>query len=312
MAHRKEVDEYRQFTGPAESQKIINSFRGLLEGIAIDHVVDAAEQEELKNWYSLYRHLIDRHPFDELLSAIDAVLADGILTADEVQELLWLCDRMSSGSYYDLVTSSIQTLHGLLHGILANNQISSEEIRQLNIWMRGHTVLRGTYPFDEIYSLVSSVLADGVVTEDEKELLKAFFAEFVDIRDSCNLNSVDLARLQEQYDIQGICAKDPDISIRGHVFCFTGTSCKATRDEIAEEVRAHGGVFNNTLTKKTEYLIIGADGNPCWAFSCYGRKVEKAVAMRKAGSRIIIVNEHDFWRALENSQAETIEEVIAV
>ena len=36
MGHCKEIDEYRQFTGPAESQKAINSFRGLLEGIALD------------------------------------------------------------------------------------------------------------------------------------------------------------------------------------------------------------------------------------------------------------------------------------
>lgn len=301
MAHHKEVEEYRQFTGPAESQKIINSFRDLLEGIAIDQTVDEAEQEELKNWYSLYRHLMDRHPFNEILSGIDAVLADGILTTDEVQDLLWLCDQVSSGSYYDMVTSSIQTLHGLLHGILANNQISSEEIRQLEVWMRAHTTLRGTYPFDEIYSLVSSVLADGIVTEDEKNLLKAFFVQFVDTADSYNLNSIDLAQLQEQYNMQGICAKGPDISFPGHTFCFTGTSARAKRDEIAAEIRAHGGIFHSNVTKKTEYLIIGAGGNPCWAFSCYGRKVEAAVALRKAGGHITIVNEHDFWSALESA-----------
>ena len=313
MAHHKEVEEYQRFTGPAESQKIINSFRGLLEGIAIDQIVDEAEQEELKNWYSLYRHLMDRHPFNEILSAIDTVLADGVLTADEVQDLLWLCDQVSSGAYYDMVTSSVQVLHGVLHGILANNQISNEEIRQLEVWMQAHNVLRGTYPFDEIYSLVSSILADGVVTEDERNLLKAFFAHFIDTKDSYNLNTIELAQLQEQYDVQGVCAKDPDISFPGHIFCFTGTSARAKRDEIAAEILARGGIFRNSVTKKTEYLIIGADGNPCWAFSCYGRKVETAVAMRKAGGRIVIVNEHDFWCALENASAKAIEgEVIPV
>lgn len=301
MAHHKEVEEYQRFTGPAESQKIINSFRGLLEGIAIDRIVDEAEQEELKNWYALYRHLMDRHPFNEILSAIDTVLADGVLTADEVQDLLWLCDQVSSGSYYDMVTSSIQVLHGVLHGILANNQITNEEIRQLEVWLGTHDVLRGTYPFDEIYSLVSSILADGVVTEDERNLLKAFFAQFIDTKDSYNLSATELAQLQKQYDMQGICAKDPDISFPGHTFCFTGTSARAKRDEIAAEILARGGIFHSTVSKKTEYLIIGADGNPCWAFSCYGRKVETAVAMREAGGRIVIVNEHDFWRALESA-----------
>lgn len=31
-----------------------------------------------------------------------------------------------------------------------------------------------------------------------------------------------------------------------------------------------------------------------WAFSCYGRKVEKAVQLRKDGSQVIIVHENDF------------------
>ena len=52
------------------------------------------------------------------------------------------------------------------------------------------------------------------------------------------------------------------------------------------------------MTQKTDYLIVGNEGNPCWAFSCYGRKVEKAVELRKKGSNIQIINEDDFWNAL--------------
>lgn len=307
MGHCKEIDEYRQFTGPAESQKAINSFRGLLEGIALDAEVNEREQQELRNWYANYRHLIDRHPFNEILPAIDDALADNVLTAEEVQDLLWLCDQVSATAYYDLVTSSIQTLHGLLHGILADTEISTEEVLQLNSWLEDRSILKGTYPFDEIYSLLSSILADGVVTEDEKDLLKAFFAEFIDTKDSYNINAPDIALLQEQYSVQGICAKDPDITVPGHTFCFTGASSRATRNKIAEEIVSHGGIFNNSVTKKTEYLIVGADGNPCWAFSCYGRKVEKAVAMRKEGAKIVIVNEHDFWSALDQSCVPDLE-----
>ena len=48
------------------------------------------------------------------------------------------------------------------------------------------------------------------------------------------------------------------------------------------------------LQKKTDFLIIGDDSNPCWAFSCYGRKVEEAMNMRKQGYKISIVKEIDF------------------
>ena len=47
-----------------------------------------------------------------------------------------------------------------------------------------------------------------------------------------------------------------------------------------------------------DYLVIGAEGNPCWSYACYGRKVERAVELRKEGLRIMIVHERDFHDAL--------------
>ena len=56
------------------------------------------------------------------------------------------------------------------------------------------------------------------------------------------------------------------------------------------------------VAKQTEFLVISAKGNPCWAFSCYGRKVEKAVKLRKKGHAIVIVHESDFWDAVEDHE----------
>ena len=58
----------------------------------------------------------------------------------------------------------------------------------------------------------------------------------------------------------------------------------------------------NSVSKKTNYLIVGDDGNPCWAYACYGRKVEKAINLRKEGAQIIIVHENDFWDEVEESR----------
>ncbi len=52
--------------------------------------------------------------------------------------------------------------------------------------------------------------------------------------------------------------------------------------------------------KKVHYVVIGAEGNQCWAYSCYGRKVEKAIKLRKEGVRVVIVHELDFHDAVAN------------
>lgn len=298
MGNYKEINEYRNFTTKAEMQKAINSFIGILEGISIDRKVDELETIELKNWYELHRHLIDHHPFSEILPAIDLSFADNILTYEEVEDLRWLCQQVTSGDYYDIMTCAIQALHGVIHGVLANNELTDIEIIALQNWMEDHSILKGTYPFDEIYSLVTSIIEDGEITEDERNTLIAFFSEFIDTKDSCNLHAPELEKLRQQYSIHGICAKMPDIIIPEHIFCFTGASLAATRNEIANIVTEYGGIYNDRVTQKTQYLIVGNNGNPCWAYSCYGRKIEAAVDLRKKGKQITIINEIDFWDAL--------------
>lgn len=59
-----------------------------------------------------------------------------------------------------------------------------------------------------------------------------------------------------------------------------------------------GGEVSENMTSKTDFLIIGAEGNPCWAYACYGRKVERAVELRKSGANVLIVHENDFHDAV--------------
>ena len=295
-----EIEDYRQFTKPAELHKAVNTLRGLVAGMTAEDGLSEAEAMELANWCSLHAHLQSRHPFSELIPAVQEALSDGILDAEESKDILWLCSNFEDDSkYYDITTSSIQFLSGLIHGMISDGELSDGEIIKLHAWLEDNAYLRGTYPFDEINSLIHTTLADGKISEDERNMLMAFFSTFIDFRASWNLNEADFNELRERYSVDGICAFCPDIIFAGKVFCFTGKSSVCDRDTIADEIVGLGGIFRSSVSKKTDYLIIGNEGNPCWAFSCYGRKVEEAIALRKAGVGITIVNECDFWAAVK-------------
>jgi NAD-dependent DNA ligase len=90
----------------------------------------------------------------------------------------------------------------------------------------------------------------------------------------------------------------PEVSFEGTKFCFTGASSKYTRADFSALVKRLGGDVVGSVSASLNYLVIGADGNPCWAYACYGRKVEKAVELRKQGARILLVHEHDFHDAV--------------
>lgn len=300
--------DYRQFTKPAELHKAINTLRGLVAGINSDMAVETAEVTELVHWCQVHGWLRDRHPFSEILPVVEQACEDGVVTEDEAKDILWLCNNfVDSSSYYDMVTSSVQFLAGMLHGLLADGELSDREIGTLRSWMDANDFLAGTYPFDEINSLLYAVLEDRKITPEEKEQLMAFFGNVIDFTSSYNLSEKDFSALKEKYSIGGICAVCPEIVFPDKIFCFTGESYRAKRAEIAAVIEQLGGTVTGSVSRKTDYLVVGNAGNPCWAYACYGRKIEQAMALRKEGAGVIIVNETDFWDAVDDAQAGIVE-----
>lgn len=300
----KEITDYRTFTKPAELHKAINTLRGIVAGINSDKTVGSTEITELTHWCALQANLRDRHPFSELLPVIESACADGVVTEDEAKDILFLCNNfVDNSSYYDVVTSSIQFLSGLVHGLMADGELSDNEIITLKSWVAANDFLTGSYPFDEINSLLSEILADKKITQDEREQLMAFFGNIIDFSSSYNLAAPDFAELREKYSISGVCASCPEITFQDKLFCFTGESYRAKRADIGVVIARLGGALRSGVTKKTNYLIVGNAGNPCWAYACYGRKIEEAVALRKEGARVTIVNETDFWDAVDDALA---------
>lgn len=299
-----EFQEYQQFTKPAELHKAINTLRGLVAGINSDSGASEAEMAELTHWCELHSHLRARHPFSELLPVIDTACADGIVTEDEAKDILWLCNSFADSShYYDMTTSSIQFLSGLVHGIMADGELSDREVAALSSWVNANDFLAGTYPFDEIHGMLCAILSDKKITEDERNQLMALFSNFLDFTSSFNLKRADFDELRGKYSVPGICAACPDISFEGKMFCFTGESLRAKRAEIADVIADLGGTLRSSVSAKTDYLIVGNSGNPCWAYACYGRKIEEAVTLRRAGAKVVIVNETDFWDAVDDMLA---------
>lgn len=302
----KEYDsmQFRQFTFKSELDKAMHTLEGILEGVAIDDDVKVEEVEELSNWCELHWRFRDIHPFNEIIPLLRNALADGILTPLEKIDILWVCSKFKPGNaYYDAITSDIQRLQGLLHGILSDNDINDKEIAGLKEWLNSNEHLSTTYPYDEVYSLVLSVLKDKKIDEGEKKLLKVFFTEFIDTKASLNINQIEIDEIRKSMTIGGICSVCPEIKFKNRTFCFTGASSRTKRTEIAPLIESLGGIYNDNVTKSTDYLVVGNLGNPCWAFACYGRKVEKAMESRKVGQPLLIVHENDFWDAVADLQA---------
>ena len=291
--------ELNVVTAKARADKAINSLKGILLGINLDEQVNETEFAELKEWSKNNRELINRNPFKEFMTIINETVSNNIPEKETVEDLYWLCQKYESDNYYyNAVTTDLQTLQGICHGILSDGIINEREVFDLEKWLDNNTHLSTYYPYDEIRSLILSIVSDGKIDEDEKLVLKAYLNQFVNLENKEVAEQINSEVLD--VNISGHCTSDLNVIIDGRTFCVTGVLKSGNRSKLEKRISDLGGIPTRTLTKKTDYLIVGDNGNPAWAFACYGRKVEKALTMRKTGHTICLIHEFDFMDAIED------------
>lgn len=197
-------------------------------------------------------------------------------------------DRAPSGSFTESRRQDRSTneLVGLCRGLLADGHVSQMEAEFLKDWIERNSAFVGEYPFAPIYRLLSDILSDGVIDEDESADLHDTLIRFVG---------------GEAYDAKGQTASrstslpvtepQPAISHTGAVFVVTGTFAFGTRSVVHQAIEQRGGLIGASLSKKTNYLVIGELGSRDWLNSNAGTKILKAVSLRDAGHPIAIVTE---------------------
>ncbi|WP_374173415.1 BRCT domain-containing protein [Flavobacterium tructae] len=281
------------YTSKSQADKAISSLKGLLLGIQADEEVNEKEIIELRKWVLRHKQLVKRNPFNEFMTIIEETISNKIPPKETIEDLFWLCQKYESDNYYyNAVTTDLQILQGICHGILADGIITDKEIYDLQKWLDENEHLNTYYPYDEIRSLVLSVLSDNKINEEEKVVLMAFFKQFVQIQDDEVNQKIQDTTID--VNIFGLCTSEPEVIFEGKTFCITGVLQRGNRENLHRDIIKFGGIPTDSITKKTDYLIVGDNGNPAWAFSCYGRKVEKAINLRKEGHTIMLIHEFDF------------------
>ncbi len=288
-------EKYEIFTGPLRTVRDFNSLLGVIEGIAIDGIANETEKAYLLLWMEEHQALCEHDAFAELRDLVLAVL-DGCVFSEKMRlNIQSLCEFLNMTSEAGKAKSDMQRLHSIVAGIAVDDVISERELLGLSEWLEEHAHLKDNWPYDDIQVMVEAALQEKRVDEVWMEEMKEFFLQFADIeggRTTCG------KMVSESVTILDVCDSEHEIVFEGAKFCFTGASSLYTRDQFMEMVSDRGGEPQKSLTQKTRYLVIGGEGNPHWAYTRYGRKVEKAVKMQREGLPLILIHEDYFLKAV--------------
>jgi hypothetical protein len=293
---------YRRYTSKAEAHKAFNTLCGIVEGIAMDNKINDNEIRELESWCENHQHLMHSNPFRDVISNIQSLLTDSDdFCIETIEDIKWLCEIHKDGfSYYKTFSSDLQILNGILHGIMADGELLDSEIYSLAHWLENNQHLSTYFPYDKIVNILSEVLEDSKIDEEERLLLKSYFNDFIFINNDEIQTQIDLETKEVTSD-HSYYSKVLKVEIIENQFSFTGKSSrKVSRDKIIELINEHGGKYVDGVSNKTKYLMVGDMGNPVWAFAAYGRKIEKAKNLNNSKSaEILIIHEDDFWKELD-------------
>jgi len=278
--------------------RLLHELEGLIVGVQADGVITPAEVSRLGRWLAENELYASIHPFSELKTHLEQVLADRAITTDECEDLLFAIRKLTrSNPYFDALRTGLQVLMGLLAGVSADKQLGDAELRAISDWAEESNHLQGLWPFDECCTVAIAIRAAGRADERKQYLFD--LARQFPVAGDLDEETGELPPLL----VNGVCAIDPQIIFQDSRFVFTGESRRATRSALETLVAERGGEPWPRVTADAHYLVVCDGGNPLWAFSCYGRKVEQAYKLRKKGHRIMIVHEADFWDAVADTGA---------
>lgn len=149
----------------------INELIGIINGISYDGIVNQLEVQRLSIWIKNNRNLSYDAKQARLISFVDQILEDGIITNDKRVKLLDYCDQYTIDGITDS-SSKIYELNGIIEGIVCDNEINKQEMYRLREWMTLHSSYICSHkPSELICEKIDQILESGIVTKDEQENL---------------------------------------------------------------------------------------------------------------------------------------------
>jgi NAD-dependent DNA ligase len=187
----------------------------------------------------------------------------------------------------------LQSLMGIVSGLVCDGHLNDNEIRYLKTWMNDNEDLASIYPANIVYRRVREVLIDDLITEEERDHLTK------EMQILTGNNFIETGAALPEH-IASVFDDDPHVIFEQNVFVLTGEFLWGTRKECFREIEKRGGLPKDSVTKETNYLVIGTMSSPDWIVSNFGRKIQKAAEMVESGNaEISIIREVDWSMALK-------------
>lgn len=182
------------------------------------------------------------------------------------------------------INKAVKHLLGMVEGMVADNHLHDKEVQLLSTWLNAYPEATSAWPGSVIGHKVREVLADGIITDEErKHLLKVLLGLIANDFAETGSASAEVTTLPIDDAVT--------VEIRNAGVCMTGEFIFGTRAACERLTLKAGGMPLDNVTKRVDILVIGTRVSPDWAHTTFGRKIQRAAELQDEGHPIEIISE---------------------
>lgn len=193
-------------------------------------------------------------------------------------------DRQASVINAHHTRKSVEVLLGIITGIVADDQVNDLEVKMLATWLAEHSEVTKTWPGSLVSRKVAEIMADGRITDAERSHLLDVLKELA-LNDFATTGSASPEVLSLPIN------DDVTITMTHAGVCHTGVFLYGPRAACERLTLSMGGMPLDSITKKTDILVVGSRVAPGWANTSFGRKLQRAVELQDQGCELEIISE---------------------
>lgn len=187
------------------------------------------------------------------------------------------------------IAQGLAEMVGVVRGVVADGVVSVDEANRLARWTRDNPDVAQRWPANILAKRLDRILRDGRVNARERRHLLAILAQFAENQVGMNFPlATDLP----------VDHPEPAVVFEGSTFVFAGDMAYGPHRACEREVVELGGACERSVTRRTDYLVIGTLAATDWSQDGFGAQVSEAVQLRSRGASIAIVSEEHWVAAL--------------
>lgn len=271
--------------GAANRTKFFCHFTGFLEGVSASGAVEIGEITPL---------IAECEEFVTRINDDDAreILEDFKLQLLEYETIDMMASVRANEIDSTCEKSKLNRFLGFCRGIVCDGMILLKEAQTVVGYLEASPELLSVIGVRQIYVSCLDAIEDGYISAQENDdICDAIGAIVGDCYVDTGLSHTFGVANFPEYRIQ-----DFEIEIEGANICFTGTFQTSPRRLLEERVSEFGAVVKASVSKQTDFVIVGGEASRDWIEMNRGTKIRKAQQLRNTQTSPEFVSEIQLLR----------------